>query len=516
MLKAYQIINGYYVLVIALYPLWVGTHNYSDISHSKAEFLLLGTLIFAALWIGTYSKRKAENRDTNRNLDLQEPKRIRIKHLAVISVIMATWSMLLTAILSRNTFQTLLSERGPLLHICYWGVMLLCARFGSWSHWIVNGAAICSVINAVISTLQVLDINVGELYPEGLSYYDAHQLYSGEYLGTLGNVDILGVVMTVYAVLMAGYLVKSTGGTERDMKTCWVAAIGLTGATYCGSLAGTEGFILTTILSFAFIIPVLLVRSKAEIWRWIASLCMAAAGWGLSHSFQMARGLDQNAFLIFLLAGMAALTAGILCIRQESMLEPKHYHPYRYSLPIILIGTTLTILTGILVLYFIPLSESSGTLFEIQELMHFRAQEHFGSYRIKIWSESLSVFKQNWGWGIGEPYSEFVSITFERATELGNILTTQVDNAHNILISWLLHYGIIGTTFITILTGSILLAGITGSPVSKICSVGMLAYIVIECTCQGGYFSDPIFWILGSIILSEYLTNAKITSETDT
>jgi O-antigen ligase len=114
------------------------------------------------------------------------------------------------------------------------------------------GASIC--LNSALCALQLMGYNPLGLYPAGMNYYDANRLYAGEFLGTVGNVDILSAVLCLAIPAFVAAAIKLRG------KAHWLsllfAAAGL--ATLCGSrVAG--GFV--GLLGCALISVPVLVRS---------------------------------------------------------------------------------------------------------------------------------------------------------------------------------------------------------------------------------------------------------------
>ncbi len=67
-----------------------------------------------------------------------------------------------------------------------------------WLLWTLAGAV---SLNCVVAILQLLGHNPFGLYPAGMDYYDANIRYSGTFLGTIGNVDVLSAVLCVAIAL---------------------------------------------------------------------------------------------------------------------------------------------------------------------------------------------------------------------------------------------------------------------------------------------------------------------------
>ena len=86
---------------------------------------------------------------------------------------------------------------GLITLILYCGCFMLVSYYGKpekWLLWLL-GAAVS--INCIVAIMQFAGYNPFELYPRGMNYYDANVLYAGEFLGTIGNIDILSAVLCV-------------------------------------------------------------------------------------------------------------------------------------------------------------------------------------------------------------------------------------------------------------------------------------------------------------------------------
>lgn len=102
-------------------------------------------------------------------------------------------------------------REGLLTLTLYCGGFLLLSRYGrprARHLWIF---AIAVSLDCLLAAIQFAGGNPLGLYPEGMTYYDAHQLYSGEFLGTLGNADIHAAVLTIAVPVFWTALFKLRG-----------------------------------------------------------------------------------------------------------------------------------------------------------------------------------------------------------------------------------------------------------------------------------------------------------------
>lgn len=79
----------------------------------------------------------------------------------------------------------------------YCWCFLLVSRLGrlaSWMLWVFGSAL---SVNCAIALLQLDGRNPLSLYPEGMTYYDSGIQYEGQFLGTIGNTNLLSAVLCI-------------------------------------------------------------------------------------------------------------------------------------------------------------------------------------------------------------------------------------------------------------------------------------------------------------------------------
>lgn len=94
--------------------------------------------------------------------------------------------------------------------------------------------------------------------------------------------------------------------------------------------------------------------------------------------------------------------------------------------------------------YFWP--HASGTIYELQRVLHGELREEFGSHRLLIWRETFAVIREHPLLGVGpDSLQYYLDITFERYSPLlGETLYSTVDNAHNEYLQALASFGVSG------------------------------------------------------------------------
>ncbi|MBR3561403.1 MAG: O-antigen ligase family protein [Oscillospiraceae bacterium] len=86
------------------------------------------------------------------------------------------------------------------------------ARPRRWMLWLFAAAI---SVNCVICLIQFAGYNPLHLYPEGMNYYGAYKQYAGEFLGTIGNVDILSAVLSLSIPAFCAALLRGKGDRLR-------------------------------------------------------------------------------------------------------------------------------------------------------------------------------------------------------------------------------------------------------------------------------------------------------------
>ncbi|MBQ1435823.1 MAG: O-antigen ligase family protein [Clostridia bacterium] len=120
------------------------------------------------------------------------------------------------------------------------------ARPGRWMMWVFAAAM---GLNCILALFQLAGHNPLMLYPEGMNYYDANRLYAGEFLGTVGNVDILSALLSLSIPAFAAFIIKSKSAAERCLFAIAAALclIVLFKAFVAGGILGVFGALVISI-----------------------------------------------------------------------------------------------------------------------------------------------------------------------------------------------------------------------------------------------------------------------------
>lgn len=184
----------YLALMLSVFLLWTGTEGYAKITAAKYRLFLILTIAYCVVTALLY-------------LELLVMRQIRFIPFRELlhAVRPAEWLMLgyvlfslLSALLSpwrQETWLGLLRREGFLTLALYGAMFLLLGRLARPKKWMLDVFGAAMSLCCMLALWQLAGGNPLALYPEGLRYSDAGTAYSGAYLGTIGNTDLLAAVM---------------------------------------------------------------------------------------------------------------------------------------------------------------------------------------------------------------------------------------------------------------------------------------------------------------------------------
>lgn len=186
-------------LMLLALPLWPGLEGYSDITGAKFRLFAALTLVWlAALGVCAVKYRWRPSR----------PGAFAAWALAFMAAV-----CLSTLCSGRIGYCLLGSARrdGAVTLLLYGCIALGVSRWGEMRERYVNLTALAAALCCAVAVLQLFRVNVLGLYPEGLSFYDAGTRYTGEFLGTMGNTNLLAAWFCLVIPLLTVSALRSRG-----------------------------------------------------------------------------------------------------------------------------------------------------------------------------------------------------------------------------------------------------------------------------------------------------------------
>lgn len=277
-------------------------------------------------------------------------------------------------------------------------------------HAAVFGASVIAF--DIISLLQAAGMNPFGLYPDGLSWADRNVKYSGEFIGTIGNADLVSAFLCVAIPLTAvvgGHLVF--GSLVEGSRAVPVSILDEVG----------EGEIEKNINKKR-------VNKKLSISTGIICLTAAALSLVLLAVIKVTAGLLAMAFIGLIAAPVAAYI--FLDVKKRKIIAA-------YLAALVLAGCA----AGAFIY-----AETSlpGTAGELHEIMHGNIDDSFGTSRIYIYRNILERVPSHLLLGTGPDTIGHMDIEpFQRYdAERGVMVTARIDTAHNEFLNVLACQGI--------------------------------------------------------------------------
>lgn len=492
-------------LMLLVFPLFTGIigyditnekslWGYTDITREKSLFFLCLT----GLWILTLAAACVVTAVKGR----WKPPKLRLPQIFVLAFMLVAC---LSAAFSPYGAEVLLGAEqryeGLAALLCFGAIFLGVSWFGRLrpAHVLAFGASVS--VCCAVAILQLLNLNPLWLFPQGLRYHDAHILYTSEFLGTIGNTDLLSAFLCLAVPFFTALIVRRGG-------RAWILLLPAALGVFVLVESGVSGGAVALALAFLVGAPVLAEDGVCfrRLCHVLLALCVCV---GFALGCVWPDGREVGAFALkFGVASLAAFGAATLLAVLGLLPDmlPKAMARPRKAVVICIVCVSVL---GVAALWFYP--GQSGTLYEFSRVLHGDPQDSFGSSRILIWREVLGLVRQRPLLGGGPGTLGFrLDVTFTRyIPETGKTLSTYADNAHNEFLGYLANIGVPGLL-------AYLGAGIVSLPrffkrrTAGVTALGaaVLCYWIQSFFGLGLCFVTPLMWLLWGLFCSDRSADA--------
>ena len=467
-----RVTDLYLITILLIFPLFPGFSGYSDITFAKYAFLLSAT----GLWLAALIALSVRER---RGLSRPEPPQLAaLLFLAVCAVSWLCSPYRMDSFLGAGRFDGLLTLA------CYALGFLGVSAFTRPK--LIHAAAFAVGIGlcCALGVMQMFGLDPLRLFPGDLGYYDAGTLYSGVYLGTIGNTNILDAALC--AALPLCFTLYVCGQSPLFLLPLLPCCFVLTRAG--GSGAAIAFAVCALVAGPAVLTGAIRLRRAL---RGCAACLVPAAAALAYHPGYVDRALTLS-FALSPAAVAAALAAAALF--GVSFLFPR-FAPSRRAL-----RRTFLLLDAAAVLGGLAALGTEGAAYELSRVLHGELEDSFGSSRVQIWRACLALVPERPLLGGGPGTLPLrLNIEFSRCVpETGKTLTSFVDNAHNIYIGYLVNCGALGlAAFLGLLGGAARRAcRFARQPMVPALALSVLCAAVHGLFGLGLCISEPFFWVI--------------------
>lgn len=206
-----DIVELYLLAVLVFFPLMIGLgdYGYQNLVEVKA-YLWLGINALWILCLGGYllwcKVRK-----------LTVPVRFCWYHGVALAFLAVN---ILSACFSQSVrdsfFMLRSSNTNSVLFVAsYVTAFIGVSLFGRQKATYIRALGLSAFLSGVLSVIQLAGRNPLTMYPEGLNYYNKYKEYTGAFLGTLGNVDVLAAFLCLSAPVLTVFALRSSQKRDR-------------------------------------------------------------------------------------------------------------------------------------------------------------------------------------------------------------------------------------------------------------------------------------------------------------
>ncbi len=480
--------DKYIYVMLTLYPLFVGFHGYTKLTDSKFAFFAAATSLWLIVLI---------------LVQLIPSMRTPMRRPGLLQCLIIIYAVLciFSALLSDNTEYVLLGAGrydGLLTELLLVSIFLGISQFASMKRGYIYALALSCSICCIIGILQLWGVDFLKLFPSGFTYYDGGIKYSGEFFGTIGNVDPFSEFLCLALPLFSVYYITAK-------KRCFALLLPACLCCFCLFVSSVSGGKLALLACGLISAPFVLKRSgrllRALELSFVLCLPLALA---LAFHGEQTGGTITAGFFFGTVSTMMIISSAVLLFLRL-ILSNKRFSPRRLSM-FFAISSGLIVTIGLSAVFFFG-TAAGGTIGELSQLLHGNVDDSFGSSRILIWRRALELFQENPLVGSGPgTFSLRADIHFSRfVEETGKTLTTSVDNAHNIYLGMLVNTGIVSLlTFLGAAFASLVKAAKRSfSPIALALGCSLFCYWIQGFFALGLFLVSPLAWIIWGLLAVE-------------
>lgn len=193
-----KITAGFLALMSTVFLLGFGPGGYTDITATKyLLFVVISCLYLLSLVLAAVISRVKGERSLVHPLSLW-------RNAGPIRRFLLCFLLfcLVSAVLSPYGVHTIIGYHryeGIFTIALYVLTFIFVSLYGRPGKWLLFLFAASMTVFSLICFCQFLGCNPFGLYPQGLTYYDAYHAYRYQYLGTIGNVDLVAALLAIAA-----------------------------------------------------------------------------------------------------------------------------------------------------------------------------------------------------------------------------------------------------------------------------------------------------------------------------
>jgi len=493
-----------FILMCCVMPIYLNQHRYMGLPQHKWEFFVTSMVVIFLCIIAIWVYRMSRHPRLGPNMDFN------IADWALIAFAAIT---LLTTLIS--PFRELINiwvgipephgrYDGTITQLFYVAIFFIISRWYKPRERDFMWFSIFAIAISLIGVFQFFGMDFFRLWPQHLPEHRLENFFNLHIRTTLGNTNTVSVFVTL-AILFTGFLFIRK---KSKWQPLWLAASGFSFWMWdiANADSGTVGVAFALLFCIPFIIQTLKTLGRtlilASTWAGLYTLQL--------FFFEVVTINTRQASSLLPFAGVFAilLASGILLSLKGK--EPDPDSPPKWKLGVILIA--LCIIVGIVGVEILGRPDADGVgggiLYEAREILHGNIRDEFGTNRIFIWRNALSVVPNNPLIGTG-PDTFFFAFPFEAHGGIGEV-GEAYDNAHNEYIHYLVTHGILGLAAYLLFAFAIVAKSwrkAFGDPIIMATLAAFVGYLAQAFFNISHPIASQILWVFAGILMSRRLSD---------
>ena len=489
--------DAFLCVLLLVYPLWFGPGGYTTMTEVKYGFFMWMSIIYLAVMLLL----------TGALILIGKGREIflRVRHFGISQAFVLVFVLFsaISAALSQYGAKVWLGAgrfEGLSTILLYAGLFLVVSLFGKFKKWHLYLAGVVVLVNAVIGFLQYAGLNPFHLYPEGYTYHDAFVLYSGAFMGTLGNIDLLSAFFSLLLPLLYCYYVL------RDKSSLLLIpfAAGIFTLLLTGVSAG-----LTGIGAGLFVTLPLISNTKTALKKTLTAGSLAVLCAAVAKSISVTY-VDRVTVVGIRFSGLALVllvVSGILLVLMNLLDQRDAASGWddRKVRKYLWIGVAGVFVAVIGILWAVPFG--SGSLASAHRLLHGEINPKEGSSRIQIWQNVLPLVPEHLLFGGGpDTLADRIQFSFQRYNEAtGTNIQAFIDTAHNDYLNILVNTGLFSllTYLAALVTAAVRsLKKAASNNILLVLAVALLCYLIQIFFSFSICIVSPFFWVFFGLLVA--------------
>ena len=327
--------------------------------------------------------------------------------LALIYLLVLIISTLLSPYKEYNLLIGSPRMEGLIVNIIYILSFLFISLTYKFNKKILDIIIIPSIIIGIIIIIQYIGFNPLYLYKMG---------GSNIFYGTIGNIDIIGLLYIMYVIFMLFRYIFSDINKLLYLLSFFISMLVF-------FIINVDAAYFTFFIALLFLLPIVLLKSK-YLKKYLDIIIIIS----------IASIFIINVYIIILLFIFVIIRLLINNL-EYNVINKKN----------IIIGymcLLLLLIMGLIVLYFYKFNIT--ILSDVYSILHFKLDDSLGSYRMFLWKRTINMFNNNilFGTGCDTFYIRFMNLYIDDVKSIGRVDIN--DSACNIYLTMLINRGLVG------------------------------------------------------------------------